>query len=174
MECSECAFEYTGTVKVIKTVLLVTAVVLITVLITCALDIPAAVGAVMFFVFAVSTGFTIYISLRNGRIAADDEKLTVSYFSRIEIRFSEIDCANCEVDAHGDRWGNIYYELVLKIEAKDSRSYTFCQPLNLESGYPAKHPDEYKRFVEEQSLTKMCALIKSRIEKGRDISGISE
>ena len=163
VEISECGFEYTGTVNVIKTVLLVMIVLLISVFIACAVDISATVGAVMFFVLAVLSGFAIYVSLRHGNIAADDEKLTVSYFSRREIKFSEIYCANCDVDTHGDRWGNIYYTLVLKIETNDRRSYTFCQPLNLENGYPAKHPDEYKHFVEAQPLTKMCALIKSRI-----------
>lgn len=103
-------------------------------------------------------------------ITADNEKIIVVHtifkkeFLHKNIEYNKIDCAECEVKAIGTRYGGIIYKMFLKLKMKDGSEISGFKELSIESELPVSRPDEYKRYVSEQPLQKLCDFINKQFE----------
>ena len=103
-------------------------------------------------------------------INADNEKIIVVYtifkkeFLHKNIEYDKIDCTECEVKAVGTRYGGVIYKMYFTVKMKDGSEFSGFEELNMESGLPVSRPDEYKRYISEQPLQKLCDFINEQIQ----------
>lgn len=103
-------------------------------------------------------------------INADNEKIIVVYtifkkeFLHKNIEYDKIYCAECEVKAIGQRFGGIIYKMFFTVKMKDGSEFSGFKELSIESELPVSRPDEYKRYISEQPLQKLCDFINKQLE----------
>ena len=99
--------------------------------------------------------------LGRGRITVDEENVNVHYgFLGKKLPLSDITYFSCDVEMQSARYNGIYYTMVLTIKTSDGKRFAYEQELDVEDDLPAKDPEKYREFLDEQPMMKLCGFVK--------------
>ena len=125
-----------------------------------------------FIIFLVSlTATLITLALRGGVICAFENKVVIAhkFFSKrvlvSTIRYSDIKHAKYNVKAIHSRLGFLRYEMKFTITKKSKSSVNIISWLDVDENLPTDNPDEYKEYLNEHPMVKMCNFINERAGK---------
>lgn len=99
--------------------------------------------------------------LGRGRITVDDEHVNIRYgFLSKKLPLNEITYFSCDVETQSGRYGNIAYIMVLTIKTSDGKRFAYEQELDVEDDLPAKAPEKYRKYLDEQPMMKLCSFVR--------------
>lgn len=132
-------------------------------------DFPNAFG-VSFAIFLLSlSAFFLTSDLKCGSIYAFEDKVIIihKFFGKkvfvSSIKYSDIRLAKYNIKTSG--WGFIRYDIVLTIFKKSERNIRIKSKMNRNKYMPTEKPDEYKEYLNEHPMVKMCSFINERAEE---------
>ncbi len=99
--------------------------------------------------------------LGKGRITVDDEHVNIHYgFLSQKLPLSDITYFSCDVETQSGRYGNTAYTMVLTIKTSDGKRFAYEQELCVEDDLPAKAPEKYRKYLDEQPMMKMSGFVR--------------
>lgn len=111
----------------------------------------------------MAAALVIKLMLGRGRITVDGEYVNVHYgFLSRKIPLGEITYFSCDVETQSGMYDDITYTMVLTIRTADKRYY-YKRELDVEKDYPAKHPEEYRKYLDSQPMRMVYEYISKRV-----------
>ena len=171
MRRMKCEFESTGVLGGIHTTFLLTAIFSFSSFLAAIPYFPTFSG-VSFIIFLVSLSATIITSaLQSGVIYAFESKIMIihRFFNKrvlvSYISYRDIEYADYNVKAVHSRIGFVGYNITLTITKKSEKTVKITAMMDINENMPTEKPDEYKKYLNEQPLVKMCRFINERARK---------
>ena len=162
----ECGFDGTPITRfVILAMAFIPLVVLLCLFANC-VDISSVGGLCAYLgcVAVMVAALIIKLKLGRGRITAEAEYVNVHYgFLSRKIPYYDITCVLCDVETQNDRYG-ITYTMVLTIETSEKKYY-YEHDLDVEDDFPAKHPEEYRKYLDRQPMRQVCEYIRKECKR---------
>ncbi|MCH5194564.1 MAG: hypothetical protein J1F11_11420 [Oscillospiraceae bacterium] len=126
-------------------------------------------SGVSFIIFFVSSPAALITSaLRGGVIYAVGDKIIIMhrFFNKkvfvSYIRYRDIEYAEYNVKAVHSRIGFIGYDIILTITKKTEGTVKITSGLDIKESMPTDNPDEYKKYLNEHQMVKICRFINER------------
>ena len=126
-------------------------------------------ASVSFIIFLVSfTAENITSVLNNGSIYALESKVMIvhKFFNKKVfvscISYRGIEYAEYNVKAAHSRIGFIRYDITLIITKKSGSTVKVTSGLDIKENMPTDKPDEYKEYLNEHPMAKICRFINER------------
>lgn len=117
------------------------------------------------------TAAFITSALRGGVICAFENKVVIihKFFSKrvlaSSVRYSDIKHAEYNVKSVHSRLGFVRYDIILTITKGTGRTVKIISKMDIEENLPTDNPDEYKEYLNEHPMVKMCNFINERAGK---------
>ena len=164
----KCDFYSTGVFDIIFSIFLLTAIFSFSSFAAAIPYFPTFSG-ISFVIFLISLPASIIISsLRDGVIYAFEKKVVIihKFFSRkvlvSHISYRDIEYAEYNVKAVYSRLGFVEYDIILTITKKTGSTVKVTSALDIKENMPTDKPDEYKKYLNERPLVKMCRFINEK------------
>ena len=117
----------------------------------------------------IFTALCVIFGSYKGCISAEENGIKIAFvifrqgFIKKTIEYNKIECAKCDIDSIGTRYGGIIYKMIFTLKMKNGSEFTALKKLDIESGFPASQPEEYKKYLAEQPLQILCDFINEQI-----------
>ena len=167
----KCEFDSTSRFTVLKDFFIIIACISVSTAIAAAIyDDLQALSAICFtviFPLSAIAGVTISF-LQKGTIIADENLVIISHklFKRdvliSGIYYDDIDCIEYQVKHLTGRFGFMGYRLVVTIKYCDENEIILFNELDISENMPTEKPDEYKKFLANCPMVKLCKYINKR------------
>ncbi len=118
-------------------------------------------------VAVMAAALVIKLLLGKGRVTADEDCVNIHYgFLSRKIPYYDITRVLCDVETQNGRY-SITYTMVLTIETSEKK-YIYEHELDVEDDFPAKHPVEYRKFLDRQPMWLVCEYIRKECKRTFD------
>lgn len=165
----KCQFDSTGTFYVLRQIFQLSAIIPLGFLPTCIIFDELSVSGILFIIFIISIMALLIISrLEGGIIGILENKVIIAHkiFNKhvlvSSISYNDIISAEYNVEAVRSRLIFFGYKVILKITQKSKKTVKITAMMDIKENFPMDYPDEYKEYLNEQPLVKMCRLINER------------
>lgn len=164
-----CEFETTGTIENRRAVCVLMIACFLTAAISTSPHFPDSLAVVFVILFILSVLLLIALSLLKGGVIRARGKQVIISHNFLDgnafvsyIGYNEITYAEYHVESLRRGYSFYGYSLSLTINKKSGKKVTLSKSLDIEKNFPTENPDEYKEFLKEQPLVKMCKYINER------------
>lgn len=120
-------------------------------------------------VFILSVIGLISVHLfKGGIIRADEEQVVISHnFMGVKafasyMGYDKIECVDYQIEDVRSKVIFYYYKLILVIKKKSGKKVKVSVRLDIKENFPMENPEEYKEYLDEQPLIKICKYINER------------
>ena len=167
----KCDFDSTGVFSILRQIFILSAIFSIS-LVPCFIFDYTNVSGILFIIFIVSIIALLIISrLKGGIICILENKIIIAhkFFNKnvlvSSISYRDIKYAEYNVEAVRSRVLFFGYNVILKITKKSKKTVKITAMMYIKENFPMDYPDEYKEYLNEQPLVKICSLINERAGK---------
>lgn len=160
---AECGFECTPITRVIMLAMAFIPLMALFALFGYHVSMRSAGGLAAYIscVGVMAAALILKAKLGRGRITVDDEHVNIRYgFLSKKLPLSGITYFSCDVETQSGRYGNIAYIMVLTIKTSDGKRFAYEQELDVENDLPAKAPEKYRKYLDEQPMMKLCSFVR--------------
>ncbi len=159
----ECGFDCTPITRVIMLAMAFIPLMVLFVLFSYHVSMRSAGGLAAYIscVGVMAAALILKAKLGKGRITVDEEHVNIHYgFLSKKLPLSEITYFSCDVETQCGRYGNTAYTMVLTIKTSDGKRFAYEQELDVEEDFPAKAPEKYRKYLDEQPMMKLCGFVR--------------
>ena len=160
---AECGFDGTPVMRVLFLAMGIIPLLVLLMLFGSRVSIRSAGGLAAYIscVGVMAAALILKAKLGRGRITVDEEYVNIHYgFLGKKLPLSDITYFSCDVETQSGRYGGISYTMVLTIKTSDGERFAYEQELCVEDDLPAKAPEKYRKYLDEQPMMKLCSFVK--------------
>lgn len=160
---AECGFDGTTVMRVLLLAMAFIPLMVLFALFSYHVSIRSAGGLAAYIscVGVMAAALILKAMLGKGRITVDEEHVNIHYgFLSKKLPLSGITYFSCDVEMQSGRYGNIAYTMVLTIKTSDGKRFAYEQELDVEDDFPAKSPEKYRKYLDEQPMMKLCSFVR--------------
>ena len=171
VERMKCEFDSTGIFSILYQISILSAIFSCSAVFAFNFRFPIGAGISFIILILSMIALIITLNLKSGIICAIEDKVIITHIFLSKsvfvsaISYEDIKCAEYNVKALHSRLGFCGYEIILTITEKTENEFKITAAMNIDEHMPTEKPDEYKKYLNEQPLVKMCRFINERARK---------